>query len=87
MAKQSGSYFNRPVVSNPQTQDTTTELPRGGVAGQVLVKKSNSDYAVEWKDQPAVVEERRFYSVVNYESASLTGTSEELALAYAIVLG
>ena len=87
MAKQSGSYFQRPVISNPQTQDTTTQIPRGGIKGQILVKKSNSDYDTEWKEQPAVIEERRFYSTKTYESASLTGVSEELAMAYAIALG
>jgi hypothetical protein len=87
MAKQSGSYFQKSVVSNPQTKESTTEVPRGGIKNQVLVKNSNSDYDTVWKEQPAITEVRRFYTTKNYESASLTGISEELALAYAIVLG
>lgn len=32
-------------------------LPKGGVAGQVLVKKTDGDGEVEWADAPTQIEE------------------------------
>lgn len=53
----------RPGLGNnpePDSEDYKRILPAGGTAGQVLVKKSGSDYDVAWEDASAaggVIEE------------------------------
>jgi hypothetical protein len=81
------TYFKKGVVSDPQEQETTDGIPRGGVTDQMLVKLSRFDYKTKWVDQPVPLVEQNFYSSYSYESASLSGISEELAIAYAIALG
>ena len=82
-----GTYFKKGVISNPQEQDTTDGLPRGGVTDQMLVKLSRFDYKTKWVNQPIPLVEQKFYSTYNFESASISGITEELAMAYAIALG
>ena len=82
-----GTYFKKGVVSNPQEQDTTDNLPRGGVTDQMLVKSSRFDYDAKWVNQPTPLVEQNFYSSYTFESASISGITEELAMAYAIALG
>lgn len=82
------SYYNKGNNnrSNPQTQITSDSIPKGGIKGQVLRKKSSSDYDVEWTtEEPRTLVENK-YMTKTYESASLSGISREEAIALSIVL-
>lgn len=80
------SYYNKKKISNPQVQETSNSIPRGGLAGQVLRKTSNSDYDVKWEtEEPRKLVENK-YITKHYESASLSGISREEAIAMATVL-
>ncbi len=81
------TYYQKGTQSNPQTDADETNIPRGGVPGQILIKKSRFDFDTQWADQPQVTEVENRYTTVNFESASISGISEERALAYSIALG
>ena len=81
------SYYKKGTVSNPQTDGDKTNIPRGGVPGQVLIKKSRFDYDAEWKDQPVVQQVENRYVTKRFVSGTISGITEERALAYSIALG
>jgi hypothetical protein len=81
------TYFKKGVISDPQEQEVTDGIPRGGVTDQMLVKLSRFDYKTKWVNQPIPLVEQSFYSSYVFESASISGITEERAIAYAIALG
>lgn len=81
------TYYKKGTVIQPQTTTEDGSVPSGGVAGYVLTKLSNRDFDYKWYPAPVPVVKQTTNVTNVYESASISGITEERAIAYSIALG
>lgn len=68
----------QPVTINlPSGGDALNGLPSGGTAGQVLSKKTNTDYDAEWTDAP--VGGDTYFELVNNNTSVTNGVSLDIS--------
>lgn len=73
------------TINIPQASEAQNGIPTGGTTGQVLAKKTDSDYDVEWKDEVIVSSEQvetavNKYLTENPVSGGISETAQSLLI-------